>query len=237
MKVTMGKRIGLAIIAASFLAFGATECRAVIITVQVTGIVDSVQTGGALALDGSIQIGSTMKGYALYDSEASDRDPYPSKGDYPVSLIWMEIGSYVFYDGPMASDSSFYVVTYYPEPGVRYHVYSLEGKFDGIVYLNGIEKRYEDLIWQWDNPISSNLKMMYLSNDTLVVDDSLPQSIPDIGVFESNRQFYARFDCVGPGDIGTFDIFGQVTSVRIIPEPATVLMLFLGGVGILRRKK
>ena len=206
--------------------------------IEVEGIVDSIYTGGALALDGSIQIGSTMKGYALYDSEASDRNNYGHTGDYPVSLIWMEIGSYVFYDGPMAIDSGFYVVTDYPEPGVRYNVCSFQGKFDGIVYLNGVEKRYEDLIWEYVSPASGNLSLMYLSNGTLVADDSLPQSMPDISAFRSNRPFHAGIDCVGPGDSdrGTFQIFGQITSVRIIPEPTTVCLLGIGVMMLLRRR-
>lgn len=233
----MIKYIKSVLMVPSFLFLVTQSAMGSIMRVEVEGIVESIYTGGALTLDGSIQIGSTMKGYALYDSGASDRDAYPNRGDYPVSLIWMEIGNYVFYDGPIASDSSFYITTDNPEPGVRYRVYSFQGKFEGEVYINGVEKRYEDLLWEWVDYTPYNLLLMYLSSNTLSADDSLPLSLPDIGTFKPSRTFDTGFMCIGPGDTGDFRVYGEVTSVRIVPEPATIALLALGGLALLRRKK
>jgi len=210
-----------------------------VMRLEVEGIVNIVGTGGSLSMDGSVQIGSTMSGYALYDSDAPDRDSGDNVGDYPVMSIWMEIGNYVFYEGPVATGSLFRVVLNDPAdqgPRFSYSVGSIDGRFSGSVFVGGVEKGYDDLLWG-DGQSLYEFELMDVGSSALTDDDGLPVTLPDIGTFDWYRRFGVSFLSVEPGQTGDFSIGGELTSVRIIPEPGTVALLSLGGLLAFRRRR
>jgi len=73
-----------------------------------------------------------------------------------------------------------------------------------------------------------------MSNNTVTLDDGLPtlDTFPDFS-------FWDNFGMVITHDASVegMSVVGTVTSFQVIPEPATILLLGLGAITALRRKK
>lgn len=208
----------------AILALGAVNLQAAIITVEVEGIVNSIGTQGGFSLDGSIDIGSLMTGSCSYDTQTSDL----GSGSYAMISISMTVGNYTFTHDPMAPDPAYFTV-YTVDP-----VYIASGdalRFDGTVYIDGSPKTYDDITWGWTYLELFNL---WTSSSEYIPTDALPDldSWPELSVFDIRRAFQTRF--YGEGD-DYFGIYGDVTSLTIVPEPSTLLLLGLG-VLMLRKK-
>ena len=190
-----------------------------VITVEVTGVVDSVSTQGGIALDGSVIVGSVMTGYCTYDTDTADQNPSDNSGRYALISISMTIGNYTFTHDPTSADSAYFIV------GVSdpvYRVYSPTPRFEGTIYVDGAPRAYESIDWDWTYLKTIDL---YTSSDEYITTDALPDldSWPDISVFDYSRSFRAVFSDsvpVGSGE-GSFDIIGELTLLTVIPEPAT----------------
>jgi hypothetical protein len=200
---------------------------ATIITVEVTGVVDGVGTHGGLALDGSVDIGSAMTGFTTYDTDTPDLSD-GSNGRYALISILMTVGNYIFTHDPMSSTSPFlYVST--GDLGYSYTVRSLDPRFDGTIYIDGSPKTFDEV-----NFDPFGLTLMYLVDPDSITTDELPSSFPDISTF-TTRNFSVGVD--SPPEEPGFAIWGEVTSLTVVPEPATLLLLSLGGLALLRRRK
>jgi len=201
---------------------------ATIITVEVTGVVDSVATDGGLALDGSVIVGSVMTGFCIYDTDTPDEDPSEDKGKYALLSISMNIGNYTFTHDPMSTDSALFNVGY--DNWWIYRVDSASPRFDGTLYIDDSPKGYDDIAWDY-----TYLKLMKVGSQEYTTTDALPDSLPDFSVFDMDREFRVCFYEPSAPDRGYFDINGEVTT--LVPEPATLLLLGLGGLALLRRRK
>ena len=212
---------------------------ATIITVEVEGVVDSIGTYFGFDLDGSVSIGTPMSGFCTYDTDTPDYlDSDDSRGAYPLISISMTIGNYTFTHNPMSSKwSSFYVRTYSAISGSAvYSAGSPESRFEGTITVNGIPKSYDDLSWYISQFVIMELST---SSSEQIPTDALPDldSWPDISVFDLERKFLAVFG-KEPGDnTGSFEIGGEVTSATVIPEPATLLLLGLGSLALLTKRR
>ncbi len=198
-----------------------------VVTIQVTGAVDSVTTDGGYALDGSVTAGTTMTGFCTYHSDTPDMDSDEYDGLYDLISVSMTIGNYIFNDNPFSYFTPKFEIGG-PADCREYKVYSPRSSFDGTITVNGSPKTYDDLIWE-----VSYLTLMRLQHFDIhqLSDDSLPvSSFPDISYFNRDRRFGVHFrkSYVNPED-GYFSIGGNITSVTLIPEPATILLLSLGG--------
>ncbi|MHC4571614.1 MAG: right-handed parallel beta-helix repeat-containing protein [Planctomycetota bacterium] len=185
-----------------------------VITVEVEGVVNYFGTGGGLALDGSVSIGSAMTGYCTYDTETPDE--YPANGDvgvYPLISISMAIGNYTFTHDPTSTDYPSFCV-YTVDPG--YSAGTQAPQFDGTIYANGVPKTYDDINWGYRY---LELFNFWTSSDEYIPTDALPDldSWPELSVFDRRKAFETRF--YGEGD-DYFGIYGQITSLTVIPEPA-----------------
>jgi len=222
----MGKGIWkILLMLVAFLAF-VCPARATILIVEVEGAVNSIGTEGAFGLDGSVDVGSLMTGSCSYDTQTADL----GSGSYAMISISMTIGNYMFTHNPASSIPPLFDV-YTVDPG--YVVRSEALCFDGTLYVNGSPKTYNDIIWGWTYLELFNLATSsseYISTDTLPDLDSWP----DLSVFDVRRAFETRF--YGEGD-DYFGIYGEVTSLTVIPEPATLLLLGLGSLAFLRRPR
>ncbi|MBN2456152.1 MAG: PEP-CTERM sorting domain-containing protein [Sedimentisphaerales bacterium] len=195
--------------------------KAEIITIEVTGIVDSVETGGGLVLDDSINVGSEMLGYCIYDTETPDLATNSDyTGLYELLSICMEIGNYTFTHNTVSDECPLFLVGIV-DPG--YKATSADSCFDGIVTVNGTPKTYDDIIWGY-----YRIELMNLwSSSYYIPTDSLPTELPDISVFDNRREFEARFYEPKSDNRAFFDIHGELTSLNLIPEPATILLFGL----------
>ena len=200
---------------------------ATILTVEVEGVVDSVSVGGRFALDGSVGVGSAMTAFWTYDTETPDL----GTGSYAVISISMTIGNYTFTHNPASSELSLFTV-YTVDPG--YYVRSDGPRFDGTIYVDGSPKTFDDITWE--EPYGRvRLMDVLTSSYEYITSTELPNSFPDISVFDSRREFRTGFgEPLSVSNRGTFIIEGDLT--YLVPEPATLLLLGLGSLALLKRR-
>ncbi len=186
-----------------------------ILTVYITGVVNSVYTDNGLTLDGSVNIGSVMTGYCTYDTNTPDEFPANENlGVYPVISLPMTIGNYTFIHDPMGSEAAFFKVTtlHNPHSGASYVGGSRTPRFDGIVYLNGLPKTFDDI--PWDRFLLAPIYIKTISK--YVTSDALPESFMPLSVYEqASFHIGSSTNHIGPG----FKISGEVTSLTVVPGP------------------
>ena len=201
------------------------------VTVEVTGVVDSVFVWDGFELDGSVDVGTMMTGLFVYDTEASKR----IGGGYYAISIEMNIGNYYF-SVLEGQDSIFSVGA-----DNYYSIYTYNAEFDDFIYDYGVAKSYQDLSWFVTDMTIADLRT---SNDDYFSGiNTLPVWFPDITGFDLINKFslvfYEEVEWF-PDDTytgGGFAIRGELTSINIIPEPATVLLIGLGAIGLLRKNR
>ena len=205
-----------------------------ILTVEVTGVVDSLETTGGLAFDGSISVGSEMAGFCTYDTHTLDLSPSEYNGKYALLSISMTVGNYTFTHNPTLPDPATFRV--YTEEAVTlgkgvYRAGGPDVRFDGTIFVDGLPQTYDDITW----PEAYSELFDLWTNYEYILTDALPdlESWPDFSSFDLIRNFRTSFD---DQSSLSFDISGEITSLTITPEPATFLLLSLG-VLFLRRKK
>jgi len=197
------------------------------VTVYAEGVVTEVQTYDGLEFDGSVIVGSIMTGSFTYDTEAPDQIQYDGAGRYSVISISMGIGSYTFLPDPQATQSPYFFINT-GTTSFHYDVVSPEALFYGPCYLNGEPTNLEDLP-------SGGFRIMYLvANINSPIGDALPNenTFPDLSVFDEDRYFSVESSL-----IPAFRIYGEVTSLTVVPEPASVLLFGLAGLALLRKRR
>ncbi len=199
---------------------------ATIITVDVEGVVNYLGTGGGLTLDGSVSLGSLMTGSCSYDTQTPDL----GSGSYAMISISMTIGNYTFTHNPASSILPLFDV-HTVDPG--YVGRSGDSRFDGTIYVNETPKTYDDIAWNWAYLELFNLGTSSSEYITSIVLPDL-DSWPELSIFDNRREFRTSF--YDESD-RPFNISGEVTSLTVIPEPATLLLLGLGGLALLRRPR
>ena len=143
----------------------------------------------------------------------------------------MNIGNYTFTHNPISPNPALFKV-YTANP--CYKVNSESPRFDGTVIVDGLPLTYDDIIWgDW-----AFLELMDLGTSSYeyIPNDALPDldSWPDLSVFDMWRTFGTSF--YDQGD-GYFGIYGEVTALTVTPEPATLLLLGLGSLALLRKRR
>lgn len=224
-------RIVLIIVVAGAISSGGAAW-GTIITVEVGGVVDFFRTEGGFALDGSVGVGSEMAGFVSYNTDTPDLDSSEEHGVYTVISISMSIGNYTFTADPGASGSPhFRVGTVDP----TYAGISPDPRFDGTITVTGTPQTYEDITWGWTR---MELFDLWTSEPEYIPTDALPDldSWPELSVFDNRREFLVSFN-EPYGSNGSFDIMGEITSLNVVPEPGTVLLLGLGGLVLVRRQR
>ncbi len=183
-----------------------------LITVNVTGVVDSVTTYGSFTFDGQITSNSLMNGFCLYDTDTPD-DYTASEyiGHYYIDAVSMSIGKFSFIHESAAE---------YPEFTVwRTDKTYLADTDYASIYYN-------------ETPLSlgyAHVTLLDLCNASISgLDDHLPTSFPDISFFTYRNNFSAGLLNGGNG----FTINGHLTSIEAVPEPASFFILALGAAAI-----
>jgi hypothetical protein len=203
-----------------------------IIEVEVTGVVDSVFVRDGFELDDSVVEGTNMTGTFVYDTDAVQNP----NGDFTVISIEISVGNYYF----SVSDSGDCIFRINQETNDGYyHIETYDGSYEGVIYDYGVQKLFSDIDWY----ITDIYLRMSTTNLEYHSGDDLPTWFPDISAFDDYRgftlKFYEEYEWF-PDDtytVGGFTISGELTSIQIIPEPATILLLGLGALAVVKRKK
>jgi hypothetical protein len=181
--------------------------------VVVTGTVTSTETTGGFVFE---NLGTQMAGYCTYDPETVDDEEGSSfYGRYNIDSLSMTIGDYTFADNS--------TTTPYPEFEVWVTDFCYKvSTIDGMVSINSAAQSYDDI----------NIVLFDLGNFSISgPDDEIPTSFPDISFFSDRNEFEVDYS---DADI-SFNVAGVIDSITVIPEPSSVLLLFLGGL-LLKRK-
>ena len=199
-----------------------------VVTVEVEGVVTQTDTYGSLTLDGSVTVGSVMTGSYTYDTETPDQHSSEDRGRYSLASISMNIGNYTAIHNPEATEEPRFDIVV--GPSSYYDIRSTAPLFYGPCYIDGEPTNLEGL------DLSYPGIMMYLRSNS-IVSDALPDvdSFPDLSSFY-RREFSMGNDVTIDNELG-FLIGGEITSITVIPEPASAVMLGLGAVLLALRRK
>jgi len=215
------KRIILSIIVAGIWAFCfcPSLAQAEPITIAIEAKVDSVEDRDGY-LEGKINPGDIITGTYTYDSSTPDTNPSPYIGDYehfaPPAGIFLTVGGFEFRTDPM--NVNFLVEV---------------GNAGGPYYRdNYLIRSYKNLPLYDDVPINHIMWQLDDKSGTAISSDALPLTAP---VLHDWPDSFTGLKIEG-GDIkNSLRITADVTSA--IPEPATVMLLTLGGLIVRRRTK
>jgi hypothetical protein len=216
----MKKSILLSLTILAILLFSAQKAQAQLITIAITATVDHVEDWGAGNgyLDGKIHIGDTVTGTYTYESTTLDLNPDdPTVGNYVITAanngITLTVGGFIFKTDPTNVQL---------ELGVTYKSFNCLGFYshNNIPLSNGTS--VYDISWR-----------LFDKTGTALTSDVLPVTAPDLSEWQSE---YFRMD--GPADTpGTgYAVWGPITSMKLIPEPTTIILLGLGILSLRKRK-
>jgi len=187
--------------------------RGELITIEIEAVVDTVEDDGPGDgyLNGQINPGDIITGYYCYESTTPDSNPFDSVGDYwhyssPYG-IFLSVGGFNFQTDP--DNVQFLVEIVNDNAGLdAYVVHS----YNNLSISGGTI--VEHISWQLDD-----------STQMVLTDTILPTIAPNLDDWQSNHL------CIA-GE-RTFGIWAHVTSA--VPEPATILLLGLGGLFLRKR--
>jgi len=208
------------------LSFSVRAARGELVPIAITGQVTAVGDERDF-LEGKISVGDLITGVYIYDSSTLDSEPSPVRGLYehyaPPAGIFLTIGEFVFMTDPqnvhllvaIAND-----VPAMPIVGGSYDSYSVES-YNNLPLSNGTPLTHISLAATGPTDIFSS--------------DTLPTTAPDLdaGWRWSRIEIWIQ-GC--PRERVCFGVSGNLTSAILIPEPATITILVLGGLALLKTR-
>ncbi|MHC4157372.1 MAG: PEP-CTERM sorting domain-containing protein [Planctomycetota bacterium] len=198
------------------LAFQSQRADATLITIAIETQVDYVEDLGNY-LEGKINPGDIITGTYTYESTTPDSSPLdPAQGNYwhyaPPAGITLTVGGFDFQTDPTSVE--FHVAIRNDiEPGEE-DLYSIVSYNNASLY-NGTP--VDHISWQ-----------LYDPTGTAVSTDALPTSAPVLTDWSTSYGLRLEAE-------RAYIIDAHVTSA--VPEPVTILLLALGGLVLVRRRK
>ena len=191
------------------LCFCVANVRAELITITLSATVDYVD-GGSLF---GITAGSTVTGSYTYESTTSDTNPFTTVGDYwhyaTPAGISLTVGGFQFKTDPTNVNFLVSIGNDYP-PDDNYLVRS----YNNLPLSNDASIGIIDW-WLRDN------------TGTALTSTALPVIEPILNQWQINQ-----LDMYCDNSL----IRSHVTNVTLVPEPATMFLLGLGGILFIKRK-
>lgn len=195
--------------------------QATLIEIAITAEVTDVYDPEDFHLEGNVKIGDTITGSYKYDSDATDTNPSSSGGLYEFTQspcgIFLEAGGLFFKTDP--SDTYFLVSIGDDTP---------PNAFRDTFNITS----YSNLSLSNDVPVGNISWQLIDYSATAFINDSLPLLPPVLENWDFNDLFIE-----GGMRSGDFMIHGEVTSAVLIPEPASIIFIGLGCLGIFKAKK
>ena len=198
------------------LVFCAAESRAELITINLSATVNYVEDIGN-KLGGKINVGSTITGSYTYESTTPDSSPSdPTQGNYwyysSPAGIFLTVGGFNFGTNP---DYVNFLVSIGNNASGQDNY--LVRSYNNSPLSNGA--LVGNIDWQLDDHTA-----------TVFSSDVLPVTKPVLDQWQTNvLSIYG-------GGADDFFIDADVTSVEIVPEPATILFLTMGALILKRRR-
>ena len=198
------------------LALSVGTLQATLIEINITAEIIGIDDRDGL-LEGKITAGDIMTGSYIYESSCIDSSPSSTGGAYwyyssPYGIS-LTSGGFVFQTDP---DNVEFLIGV--DDGTYGHDTYLLRSYNNLPLSNGVE--VDHISWQLDD-----------YSGTALSSDALPTTPPVLGDWQDN---YLRitFGYKGYSTMGV-----DVTSVELLPEPATILLLGLGGLALLRKRR
>jgi len=207
--------IGKLMMAVFLFGLAANAARAEMISIGLSAQVSYIDDREEL-LDGLIDIGDTVTGSYTYDSDKLDNSLDERVGAYwhyggPYGIV-LNVGEYVFQTDPENVEFLLGLYdNYIPDTEDNYLLRS----YKNLALSNGVPVLH--ISWQLDD-----------YSGTALSSDALPLGPPVLQDWDYNRGLRIEL-----GPKGETRITADVTSVWLIPEPATVLLLGLGALALL----
>ncbi len=201
---------------------------ATIVEVRLEGIVTDANLGPGFSLDGSVVPGSPMSVFFRYDTLAPDDHPGDNNGGYDMLDITLTVGNYTFAADPTGLGSRLLV-------GFGADYYSLvagtaDPLCDGTVFQDGVPMQFDEVDWGKPVDVGFSLQGPHLEGATDAI--PLPETFPPLSFFTAFRGMG-----VGIDEDAHTGIYGEITSLVVVPEPGTVALLSLGGLVAFRRRR
>jgi len=171
-----------------------------------------------------------MTGSATYDSETPDQDWPDDTGYYSLISISMSIGSYTFTHNPGADEEPYFGICA-GGGGFFYDIDSGYPAFYGLCYMNSQPTNLEDLdLYLPGCGFGTHLA----ANINSPIGDALPDenTFPDLSVFDDDSWFL-----IDSSSTPAFLIAGEITSLTVVPEPASLFLFAVGALALLQKHK
>lgn len=203
------------------LAFGVGETSAEIVEISLVAETRLVDDSYDL-LEGRIQVGDLITGSYVYDSATLDSNPLSTVGDYwhydaPYG-IFLSAGGFDFRTDP---DNVMFVLEVCNDHGGLYRDNYLLNSYTNLPLYEDLS--VSEIHWQLDDD-SGNA----LSSDALPIIPPLLSDWESIyGLSMSGARTREQF----------YTVRADVISVEVVPEPATLLLLALGGAAVMVERR
>ena len=197
------------------LALSANSLQAAIIIIDLTAEISDVDDLGGL-LEGLVNVGDIITGSYTYDSATPDSKPSETVGQYEYVTqpygVSLSVGGFVFQTDP--ENINFLVSVGNNHLGDdRYSLRS----YSNLPLSNGV--LVDHISWQ-----------LVDYSATALSSDALPTTPPVLEDWQSIFGITITF-----GYKGSSMIRAHVTSAELVPEPATIFLLGLGALALIRK--
>ena len=198
------------------LVLSANSLWATIITIELTAEIAEVDDISGL-LEGNVNVGDTITGSYTYDSTTLDSSPSETVGSYwhfssPYGIS-LSVGGFVFQTD--LDNVNFGIGILNNHNGRDSYAF---GSLNNLPLSNGVW--VEHISWQLDDYTATALSSTDLPTTPPVLED-WAYSPAQLGIKLGSK--------------GYAGLYGEVTSVELVPEPGTVFLLGFGSLALIRR--